>query len=298
VQQSALASVYEDVVPEHAPASTTILGIPISVVEEAELMTAVQQAVREREPTVFVGLYAALFRSYENDPVQAELIRASVTYPDGAGVVRELHKRGVLEATRLATTDVMEPLAQLASRMQWRVGMYGAAPGVAERAAAALAEIAPGIEVVAIWDGYDSEPSPSELRLRRLDVLLIGLGAGRQEDWAYQVAVRAGVPAILTCGGLFDFLAGDKRRAPEWMQRAGLEWAFRVLLEPRRLFARYLLGNLYFLGRARAERRRASREIPAGEVQPWPDASRPSFAGRQEHSSGSAVRGTASVTRI
>jgi N-acetylglucosaminyldiphosphoundecaprenol N-acetyl-beta-D-mannosaminyltransferase len=58
----------------------------------------------------------------------------------------------------------------------------------------------------------------------------------------------------LTCGGLFDFLAGDKRRAPAWVQRAGLEWAFRVLLEPRRLFARYFVGNGYFLWRVRGDR--------------------------------------------
>ena len=60
-----------------------------------------------------------------------------------------------MNAARLATTDVMVPLAQLASHRQWRVGMYGAAPGVAERAAEALAEIAPGIEIVATWDGYE-----------------------------------------------------------------------------------------------------------------------------------------------
>ena len=70
----------------------------------------------------------------------------------------------------------------------------------------------------------------------------------------YEVACKAGVPAVLTCGGLFDFLAGDRRRAPRWMQRTGLEWAFRVMLEPRRLFVRYLLGNWFFLSAARRER--------------------------------------------
>lgn len=236
-----------------------MLGVAISVINEAELLGAVTSAVEDRVPTVFVGLYAALFRMLDRDPGYRALVARSATYPDGAGVVRELGKRGVPGATRLATTDVVHPLARLAASRAWRVGLYGAAAGVAERAALAIAGTTPGVEIVAIWNGYAGGPTVIELRQLQLDVILVALGAPQQERWAYEVAVDAGIPAVLTCGGLFDFLAGDKRRAPAWVQRAGFEWVFRVALEPRRLIARYLRGNLYFLRHARAERHRATR---------------------------------------
>jgi N-acetylglucosaminyldiphosphoundecaprenol N-acetyl-beta-D-mannosaminyltransferase len=128
---------------------------------------------------------------------------------------------------------------------------------VAERAAEAIRATAAGISIVAVWDGFSGGPSVEELRDVRPQLLLVAIGAHAQERWSYEIAAAAGVPAIVTCGGLFDFLAGDKRRAPAWMQRMGLEWLFRLALEPRRLISRYLLGNSDFLLRARAERVRA-----------------------------------------
>lgn len=228
--------------------------MPIDVVTATGLLTAVDDAVTLRAPTVFVGLYASLFRSMARDETYADLVCRSVTYPDGHGVVTELQKRGVHEAERVATTDTVHPLARLAAQRRWRVGLVGAAPGVALRAAGALADSAPGIDVVMVRDGYSGIPDAADLEYYQLDVLLVGLDAAQQEAWAHDVAVHSGVPAVLTCGGLFDFLAGDRRRAPRWIQRAGLEWAFRVLLEPRRLCGRYVLGNSYFLRRARADR--------------------------------------------
>lgn len=234
------------------------------MVTSDDLLSTIEDAVTTQDPTVFVGLYASLFRSMSLDDTYAELVCRSVTYPDGQGVVTELHKRGVNEAERVATTDAVHPLARLAAQRQWRVGLVGAAPGVAQRAAGALADSAPGIDIVVVCDGYDGLPDVTELACYQLDVLFVGLGAVEQEAWAHEVAVSSGVPAVLTCGGLFDFLSGDCRRAPRWMQRAGLEWAFRVLLEPRRLCGRYVLGNSYFLRRARADRRQpAVPRIPS-----------------------------------
>lgn len=233
---------------------TQLLSVPITVVDEQSLLNSVRRAVNTGMPTVFVGLYAALFRRLAVDSEYRALIGRSVTYPDGYGVVRELQMRGVHDASRLATTDIVHPLAREAATQEWRVALFGARPGVAERAALALERTAPGINIVGMWDGYSGGPSVADLEDARPDLLLVAIGAPAQERWSYEVALHAGVPAIVTCGGLFDFLAGDKRRAPMWMQRAGLEWAFRVMLEPRRLIRRYLEGNLYFLRRARSER--------------------------------------------
>jgi N-acetylglucosaminyldiphosphoundecaprenol N-acetyl-beta-D-mannosaminyltransferase len=240
--------------PSGRPAHGAVLGMPISAVTDAELLDAISDAVQSRTPTVFVGLYAALFRRLAHDAYYRALVANSVTYPDGNGVVTELHKRGIGQARRLATTDMALPIVQRAARCGWRVGLYGAGPDVVARAAEMLAQHAPGVQIVQAWNGYSRGPTVDQLRAARVDVLFVGLGAPLQEAWSYEIAALAGVSAVLTCGGLFDFLAGDKRRAPAWVQRAGLEWAFRVLLEPRRRFARYFVGNGYFLWRVRGDR--------------------------------------------
>jgi N-acetylglucosaminyldiphosphoundecaprenol N-acetyl-beta-D-mannosaminyltransferase len=237
-----------------AAARRRVLGLPVSVVTPAGLLDAISGAVETRTPTVFVGLYAALFRATASDADYRELVASSVTYPDGQGLVVELQRRGVTQAQRLATTDMVHPIIRLAAQRGWRIGLYGSAPGVADRAAAKLSAAVSGADIVAVWDGYSGGPSTEQLQAARLDVLFVALGAHRQERWAHSVAAVAGVPAVLTCGGLLDFVAGDKRRAPRWMQRLALEWAFRVLLEPRRLLTRYLLGNTYFLWHARKDR--------------------------------------------
>lgn len=238
-----------------------LLGVPVSVVSIGPLLDAIDNAVTLRNPTVFVGLYASLFRIIGRDPQYRAMVARSVTYPDGQGVVAELRKRRVADAERLATTDIVHPILKLAAGRNWRVGLYGSAAGVAERAASNLRYTTPGLNVVAVWDGYSPEVSVAEVQDARVDLLFVALGARRQETWAYDTAMAAGVPAIMTCGGLLDFLAGDKRRAPRWLQQAGLEWAFRVMLEPRRLIGRYLLGNSYFLWCARIDRAAWARVV-------------------------------------
>jgi N-acetylglucosaminyldiphosphoundecaprenol N-acetyl-beta-D-mannosaminyltransferase len=248
--------------------ATVVLSVPVTATDEPSLLNMIREVVDRREPTVFVGLYASLFRQLRTDPEYRALVDRSVTYPDGYGIVRELRKRGVETATRLATTDVIHPIVRTACASGWRVVLYGAAPGVAERAAKTITATTPNLWIVGIWDGFSGGPSQDELVELRPDVVIVGLGAGMQERWSYEVAIPAGVPAVLTCGGLFDFLAGDKRRAPMWMQRAGLEWVFRMGLEPRRLVGRYARGNVDFMLRARVERSALARDGVNREAPP------------------------------
>src|SRR4051794_20037128 len=109
-----------------------LIGVPIAVATESALLESIGDAVTSRRPTVFVGLYASLFRRVSVDDLYRDLLLRSVNYPDGYGVVNELHKRGIVDAERLATTDVIHPIAQLAAERGWRIGLYGAAPGTAE----------------------------------------------------------------------------------------------------------------------------------------------------------------------
>jgi len=135
-----------------------------------------------------------------------------------------------------------------------RVYLLGAAPGVADRAAANIRQRWPGVEVVGTYSppvGFERDAAENEAILKRIaaarpDVLIVGLGAPKQELWVHEHRQRIAAKVALCVGATIDFLAGERKRAPMWMRDAGLEWLYRVLLEPRRLAARYAKDALIF----------------------------------------------------
>ncbi|HTQ40633.1 MAG TPA: WecB/TagA/CpsF family glycosyltransferase [Pirellulales bacterium] len=129
-----------------------------------------------------------------------------------------------------------------------RVFLLGAAPGVAERAAQNIEQQWPAVTVVGTYSpplGFEKNPTENAAILRHIaqarpDVLIIGLGAPKQELWVHAHRSQIAAPVALCVGATIDFLAGEKPRAPAWMRRVGLEWLHRLLGEPRRLAKRYL----------------------------------------------------------
>jgi N-acetylglucosaminyldiphosphoundecaprenol N-acetyl-beta-D-mannosaminyltransferase len=129
-----------------------------------------------------------------------------------------------------------------------RVYLLGAAPGVAERAAKKIMERWPAVEIVGMYSpplGFEKESAENERILEKIamakpDVLVVGLGAPKQELWVHAHRARIAAPVALCVGATIDFLADEKPRAPVWMRRVGLEWAHRLASEPKRLAKRYL----------------------------------------------------------
>lgn len=127
------------------------------------------------------------------------------------------------------------------------VFLLGAAPGVAQRAAERIEKQWPAIRIVGTYSpplGFENDPVEEERILERLrcaepEVIIVGLGAPKQELWVHRHIHRLPARAALCVGATIDFLAGEKRQAPIWMRRAGLEWFHRVASEPRRLASRY-----------------------------------------------------------
>jgi N-acetylglucosaminyldiphosphoundecaprenol N-acetyl-beta-D-mannosaminyltransferase len=129
-----------------------------------------------------------------------------------------------------------------------RVFLLGAAPGVADRAAKNILHRWPAVQVVGTYSpplGFEKDDAENERILRRIaavkpDVLIVGLGAPKQELWVHAHRNRIAAPVALCVGATIDFLAGEKPRAPVWMRRVGLEWLHRLASEPKRLAKRYL----------------------------------------------------------
>jgi N-acetylglucosaminyldiphosphoundecaprenol N-acetyl-beta-D-mannosaminyltransferase len=168
-----------------------------------------------------------------------------LSIPDGMGIVWGARLVGTPIRERTAGADLVPALARRAADEGWRVCLFGGAPGVAQRAAAVLREQAPGVDVVVVpspmvdaGGGMDAAVV-DELRAVGADVVCVALGNPKQERWISRWGRAVGAPVCIGIGGTLDFLTGTTRRAPDWMQRAGLEWIHRASSEPRRLVGRY-----------------------------------------------------------
>jgi len=179
-----------------------------------------------------------LVRARQHADFRAALQRAALCIPDGIGVVWAARLRGQPLRERVAGSDLVPQLSQRAAELGWRVFYLGAAPGVAEQAAARLQERSPALQIAGCFAG---SPAPEEadaiierIRSSRANLLFVAYGAPKQDLWLSRNLAATGATVGIGVGGSFDFVAGVARRAPRWVQRAGLEWAYRLMREPRR----------------------------------------------------------------
>jgi N-acetylglucosaminyldiphosphoundecaprenol N-acetyl-beta-D-mannosaminyltransferase len=217
------------------------------------------------------------------DPAfRAILNRADLAIPDGGGLLLAARLWGEPLAEQVRGTDLCYGLAEAAPRHGLRLFLLGGAPGVAEGAAAALRRRAPGLEIAGTFAGDaspagDAETAAAVRRAGRCDLLFVAYGAPRQERWIDRNLAALDVGVAIGVGGVLDFMSGRVRRAPALVRRAGLDWLFRLLQQPRR-FRRQATTIPLFLGLALVEaaRRRllARPRLPepaqAGSREPLP----------------------------
>jgi N-acetylglucosaminyldiphosphoundecaprenol N-acetyl-beta-D-mannosaminyltransferase len=232
-----------------------ILGVGVDLVDmetAVEAMVAAARAGAAGTPLQVVTLNPEIVMRTRRDPALAAVIEAAgLVVPDGIGVVLAMRRRGHAGARRVAGADLLERYAARAAALGHRLALVGAAPGVAERAAAELVRRHPGLRVVA--DGGDPGPATVErLRAAAPDAVFAAYGAGRQETFLAAHLAAIGAGAGMGVGGALDFLAGRIRRAPAAVRRAGLEWAWRLGREPWRVRRQAVLPVFWWLDRCEA----------------------------------------------
>src|SRR4029450_8932301 len=180
--------------------------------------------------------------------------RADLCLGDGMPLVWASRLLGSPLPEKVSGSDLVLPLIRMAAERRWRVYLLGGAPGVAEAVAERLnrdlgAQIvgtdAPVVDVAGTSD--DSEQTLERLRAASPDVALVAFGAPKQELWIERFRDRIRPTVAIGVGGSLDFVAGTVKRAPAWMSRAGLEWLFRLVQEPRRMWRRYLVEDPAFI---------------------------------------------------
>ena len=198
------------------------------------------------------------------------LNQANLAVADGMPLIWLARLRGQPLPERVTGVELVDACCEIAAESGHGVFLLGAAPGVAQTAAQRLQERHPGLRIVAYTPPMGPLTRKDNARIARLirtsapGFLFVALGAPRQDLWIRAHLAELNVPVAMGVGCVFDLLAGVSNRAPAWMQTAGLEWAYRLGREPKRLWRRYLLNDLPLFGRLlfSRERERAADERP------------------------------------
>jgi len=198
--------------------------------------------------------HLVLYRACE--PFRTACDGAALRLADGMPIVWASRLLGRPLRARAAGSDLFPELCRMAAAHAYPVFLLGGAASVAERAAIRLTSRFPGLRIAGIYappDRFEPEGEAAEAAVRavnsaRPSLLFVALGTPTQELWVHRHWSRLDVDVALCCGAALDFAAGVQIRAPVWMQRAGLEWLWRLARDPRRLWRRYLVRDAAFLG--------------------------------------------------
>ncbi len=238
-----------------------ILGVEVDAVTKEDLEEAVIESIRRRRRDVlaYVNVHAlnlaqvdASFRQFLNT--------ATLSYCDGEGVRLGAWALGRKLPSRIVLTYWIWDLCALCVREGVSFFLLGGEPGSAKAAAQRMMDRYPGLRIAGFHHGFfdksgpDNEEVLRRIRTARPDVLVVGFGMPLQEQWIRRnlAALDAGV--ILPAGSMIEYVAGRKKHAPPWMANHGMEWVYRLLQEPGRLWRRYLIGNPLFLLRVVLQR--------------------------------------------
>ena len=251
-----------------SPPRVRIGQLEIDAVTFAQALDKIAQLVdRGHGGTVFTPNVDHVVKAEHDPQFRRAYSRADLCLADGMPLVWASRFLGSRLPEKVSGSDLVVPLVRLASERRWRTYLLGGGPGVAERAGEKLAREL-GANIVGTdapiigSDGADenSEQTLERLRAASPDLVLVAFGAPKQELWIDRFNDRIRPAVAIGVGGSLDFVAGQVRRAPAWMSRSGLEWLFRLLQEPQRMWRRYLIEDPVFVVIVAQSRRRAGRE--------------------------------------
>lgn len=234
-----------------------ILGVPIdrltmeTAIDRLETFIAVGRATGRSHQVATVNADFVVNALHDPD-LRYILQAADMATADGTPLVWGARLLGVQLEGRVTGVDMVLALAQRAAQKEYSIYLLGGAPGIAARAASMLQRRYPRLRIAGVAapphgpiHAVDQEVL-DDIKAARPDVLLVAFGNPKQEKFIHMHAHDLAVPVCIGVGGTFDMIAGVTRRAPKWMQSAGLEWMFRLIQEPRRLWKRYVRDMGYF----------------------------------------------------
>jgi N-acetylglucosaminyldiphosphoundecaprenol N-acetyl-beta-D-mannosaminyltransferase len=237
------------------PVRYKLFGVEITPLARGELQGVIARAVGQGQRWIIANHNLHSVYLFQRDPKFREFYaQAKLAHIDGMSLVflARLLGHPISRDQRVTFVDLVRPFMAQAERSGWRVFFLGSRPGVGEKAAAILKSEYPGLDIKAHHGYFDNRPESAEndevislINSFSPNVMIVGMGMPRQEHWILDNIYRLKTNAVLSGGACMDYVAGEVPTPPRWMGRVGLEWLYRLLSEPRRLWKRYLIEPLF-----------------------------------------------------
>ena len=191
--------------------------------------------------------------SYDDDAFKKILNQADLSLADGSGVRLGAKHKDIQLKDNLNGTDLLPHVCRQAKAHGKSIFLLGGAPGVANKTAANLKRLYPGIRISGCHDGYFSQAENNDVLVKinqsGADIVLVAMGSPYQETWIHNNKEGLTANVVMAVGGLFDFYSGEVSRAPMWMRDIGMEWVYRLIQQPADKFNRYVVGNPIYMWR-------------------------------------------------
>ena len=223
------------------------LGAPMDCMTMANTVAHIEQAVSQGQFVQHVVVNVAKVVNMQQDPVLAESVKScDIINIDGMGVVWGARFCGYEVPERVAGVDLFHQLLLMSAKRGFPVVLLGARDEVVAKTAEKVKQLYPGLEIAGYHHGYfwdDEQALVEKVRASGAKLLFVAVTSPKKENFINAWQDKLGVNFVMGVGGTFDVVAGKVKRAPLWMQNAGLEWFYRVIQEPGRMWKRYLISN-------------------------------------------------------
>jgi len=245
-----------------APACFNVLGVRVDAVQIPDVMARMERWIGEKRGSRMIAVTGmhGVTEAQHQPQLKQVLNSADLVVPDGMPLVWLGRLRGFGLRRRVYGPELMREFCRAAAAKRYRQFFYGGAPGVAEELGERLRREFPGLIVAGTFSppfreltGEECEDVARMIRAAAPDVIWVGLSTPRQERWMAEFRARLNGPVMVGVGAAFDLNTGRVRQAPAWMREHGLEWLWRLLMEPRRLWRRYLVLGPEFVWRVGLE---------------------------------------------
>ncbi|HON83525.1 MAG TPA: WecB/TagA/CpsF family glycosyltransferase [Caldisericia bacterium] len=219
-----------------------ILGIPVDKITEKESLERIIDFINEKKFHLIVTINSEnATKALENKIFLDVIKNADLVIPDGIGIIFASKILGDKLPERIPGIDLSYKLLEISNEKGYKIVLIGGKEGVAEGAKENLKKIFPNLNISMTYNGYFNEDEEriivDEIQKIEPDILLVGMGSGKQEIWIWNNREKfKNIGVCIGVGGTLDIWAGKKKRAPKLVQNLGLEWLYRVIIEPKRIF--------------------------------------------------------------
>lgn len=227
-----------------------ILGVDVSPLSYEDLKKNIEKDIENNKKSFIVAINPEKILKARKDEKLKELLNnATYEIPDGIGVIYASKLRKGNIKTRITGIDSMEMLCKLSEEKKYKIFMYGAKEETIKKAKENLEIKFSNIQIVGTINGYekDNDKIISSINKSKADIVFVALGSPKQEYWITENMDKVSAKIFQGVGGSFDVFSGNIKRAPKWMQKIGLEWLYRLIKEPKRIFRQIKLVKFLWL---------------------------------------------------